>query len=148
MRAMTVRQPWARAIAIGRKNIENRSRNVGYRGEIAIHAALQPATTADWDPRIVNLLGPDPRVGAPTGSIVAVARMVDCHEAVQSLPGGMTCCTPWGDRAYNGKPAFHFVLEDVRGIPRPVRCRGALQIGWKVPAEVEEQVLEQLAAVA
>jgi hypothetical protein len=43
VRALTVRQPWAWAIAKGHKGVENRSRPVSYRGPLAIHAAKQ------WD---------------------------------------------------------------------------------------------------
>ncbi|MET7669386.1 hypothetical protein [Micromonospora luteifusca] len=38
LRAITVKQPWAWAIAHGGKNIENRSRDITYRGRLAIHA--------------------------------------------------------------------------------------------------------------
>jgi hypothetical protein len=43
VRALTVRQPWAWAIARGHKTIENRSWATAYRGPLAIHAA------AKWD---------------------------------------------------------------------------------------------------
>lgn len=41
MRAITVQQPWAWAIAERHKPIENRGQNVTYRGEVAIHAGLK-----------------------------------------------------------------------------------------------------------
>lgn len=43
MRILTVRQPWAWLIVHGGKDIENRTRNIagGYRGPVAIHAALR-----------------------------------------------------------------------------------------------------------
>ncbi|MEU0468957.1 ASCH domain-containing protein [Amycolatopsis sp. NPDC006131] len=41
MKAITVRQPWAWAIAKGYKPIENRTWSTDHRGLIAIHAAAK-----------------------------------------------------------------------------------------------------------
>lgn len=41
MKALTIWQPWATAIAIGAKRIETRSWETHYRGPIAIHAAAR-----------------------------------------------------------------------------------------------------------
>lgn len=139
-----MRQPFARAIAAGLKTVENRRRNVTYRGELAIHAAQRPSLAGDVDPRIVRAFGQSPRLGAPTGAIVAVAELVDCHEAEQPLPVDATCCWPWGDRTYGSGPAFHLVLANVRTPLNPVSCRGALTIGWTVPQDTEELVRIQL----
>lgn len=38
MRAITILQPWATAIAVGAKRIETRGRQIHYRGPMAIHA--------------------------------------------------------------------------------------------------------------
>lgn len=38
-KGISIREPWASAIAFGGKNIENRSRRTHYRGPIAIHAS-------------------------------------------------------------------------------------------------------------
>jgi activating signal cointegrator 1 len=39
MKALTIRQPWARAVATGVKRIETRSWRTHYRGRLLIHAA-------------------------------------------------------------------------------------------------------------
>jgi hypothetical protein len=39
MKALTLWQPWATAIALGLKHYETRTWFVGYRGDLAIHAA-------------------------------------------------------------------------------------------------------------
>lgn len=147
MRSITVRQPWTSAIALGEKTIENRGRNTSLRGEIAIHAGLALDYVGADDPRVIRVLGSEPLADAVTGAIIAVAELIDCHEAETPIPAGATCCWPWGERHNNGR-AFHLVLADVRALPEPVRCRGALPIGWLVPADVEEQVRAQLVGVA
>lgn len=146
MKAITVRPPWARCIAVGAKTIENRGRNVTYRGEIAIHAGKSADMAGDRDPRVIRQLGQDPRVGAAVGAVVAVADLVDCHEAQQVTLGA--CCGPWGDRTYNGQPAFHLVLDNIVMLSRPVYCRGALQVPWTLPGHIEEQVRGRIAEEA
>jgi len=39
LKALSIKQPWAWLIANGYKDVENRSRNTNYRGEILIHAS-------------------------------------------------------------------------------------------------------------
>ncbi|HEY6115268.1 MAG TPA: ASCH domain-containing protein [Candidatus Dormibacteraeota bacterium] len=145
---MTVRQPWASCIASGHKTVENRGRDVHYRGEIAIHAAKTHDPAGDTDHRVLDVRGRDPRLGAPLGAIIAVADLVDCHDAELPRVAGATCCSPWGDRTYNNGLAWHLVLWNIRRLDRPVSCRGALTIGWTVPGDVEEQVRTQLAKEA
>ncbi|MEV1315324.1 hypothetical protein AB0J14_04485 [Micromonospora arborensis] len=145
MKAITVRQPWASCIrheGPEGKRIENRGRPTSHRGQLAIHAGKTPDTLADTDPRITQLFGRDPRVGMPMGAVLAVAQLVDCHQA------SGRCCAPWGEAHYmtGGRilPAFHLVLADVVALPRPIPARGALSVPWKLPEDVSTQVLSQL----
>lgn len=147
MRAITVRPPWSGFIAAGVKTVENRGRNVAYRGEIAIHGGRAVDSGAYNDPRVQEAFDAVTSANAARGAIVAVAELVDCHDAEQPHPADATCCWPWGDRRYGDGPAWHLVLRDVRMVPEPVSCRGALPIGWTVPADVEAQVRAQLAGV-
>jgi hypothetical protein len=144
MIAISVRQPFAWAIAVGAKTIENRSRNVHWRGEVAIHASQAPFPGAGQDSRIMQLLHAGTAQDAPRGAIVAVARLVDCHPAIQNTDLS-TCCEPWGMAVYNDRPAYHLVLADIHRLPDPVPCKGALQVGWVVPPETAVAVRAQLA---
>lgn len=51
MRAITLHQPYASAVALGLKTIETRSWSTAYRGPIVIHAALAagPEQRRNWD---------------------------------------------------------------------------------------------------
>jgi hypothetical protein len=42
MKALTIKNPWAMLIALGVKDIENRTWRTNFRGRIYIHAALKP----------------------------------------------------------------------------------------------------------
>lgn len=44
MKALTIRQPWAELIAIGKKDIENRTWKTNYRGRVLIHASKSACT--------------------------------------------------------------------------------------------------------
>lgn len=91
MKAISLWQPWASAIAVGAKTIETRSWSTPYRGRLAIHAAKH------WDrdsATIVTAFGfrgalaplADPcadfitlHKALPMGAIVAVCDLVDCR---------------------------------------------------------------------
>lgn len=141
MKAITVRQPWAWAIAHAGKDIENRSAGTSYRGPLAIHAGLAFSARGSHDARILasalRLNAPEvDRRALPLGAIIAVAELVDAH------PDGQ-CCRPWGESTYreaggrNRTAVHHLVLEDIRPLAEPVHCRGALGL-WKVPAALVE----------
>jgi hypothetical protein len=87
MLAVSVRQPWAWAIARGHKAVENRDWDTRFRGALAIHASLRvdldssesPAIrAAHWDPD-------DP--AAAIGGIVAVVNLSGVCTA--AMPGSV-----------------------------------------------------------
>lgn len=117
-------QPWAWAIAAGHKRVENRSRPIGYRGELAIHAGkskkwmrgLSLATAllfdkleSDWEKKLVY------------GAIVASARLVACLpvEAIEALNAEEP------DRYPFATGPWCWILEDVVRLETPMPCRGA-----------------------
>lgn len=155
MRAITVRQPWAWAIAAGHKLVENRSAGfpATYRGPLLIHASKAWSKRGGTDPRIKGRwhglrLGSDldavdfrDRLGV----VLALAELTDAHPDTG-------CCRPWGESEYVGsdqqlhRGVLHLLLEDVRRLPEPVPCRGALGL-WTPPADVLAVVSDQLGQV-
>jgi hypothetical protein len=128
VRALTVRQPWAAAIAHGPKRIENRSRPIPAKHlgtTILIHAgqaedvnALPANMTRDW-----------PR---HWGAIIAVAGLISCHQDTG-------CCRPWGF-----PDTWHWQLNNVRAVPHPIHgVRGQLGL-WTVPDDVLAAVQRQV----
>lgn len=155
MRAITVKQPWAWAITYGGKNIENRPWGIHARGPIAIHAgkewdrdgATDLTLRMAWEawskrlpldphsPEAVQLgysgAAGELRKGTlwlDEGAVVAVADLVGSHR-------DSGCCRPWGQP---GK--IHLVLANVRRLPEPVPCRGALG-PWRLPVNVDDPAL-------
>lgn len=113
MRALSVRQPWAWAVARGHQDILNLATNTGYRGPVAIYASLRAdrgscdgprAPGADWD-------SADP--AASVGGIIAVVSLVDvCTVAASGRP--CRC----GEGASAGR--YHWRVEQPQPLKWPV----------------------------
>ena len=79
MKVLTVRQPWAWAIAEGYKTVENRTWSTSYRGPILIHAGTSSASMREGRAYLERL-----RIEAPPaedltyGAVVARVELVDC----------------------------------------------------------------------
>lgn len=131
-RALTVRQPWADAIAHHGKHVENRSwqlptRHAGAR--ILIHAGAADDRSVR-DPQPGSLL--DGTSTAVRSAIIATATLSGCHWAG-------CCCTPWGQPG-----VYHWQLADVQPLPVPVPCKGRLGL-WVPDDELLAAVDAQLA---
>jgi hypothetical protein len=123
LRVLTVRQPWADAIARGGKAIENRTwpapaKHVGTR--ILIHAAAAPDRHAVL-PLEVIAAGGSGVYFDHRSAILAVATLAGCH-----FDAG--CCGMWAMRE-----VFHWQLADVQPLAEPVPAKGAL--GFWTPAD-------------
>ncbi|GAA3591258.1 hypothetical protein [Streptomyces osmaniensis] len=147
VRGLTIKQPWAFAIAEGFKTVENRSRRTNYRGQLLIHAgravdhainivsySRDAAIRFDelggrsnyWDARehIPSQIVSSPPVGLALSGVIAIAQLVGCHQAVDG------CCSPWGF-----PDQWHWELTDVQPLMRAVPRAGALGL-WKPDVEL------------
>jgi hypothetical protein len=167
MRAITVRQPWAWAITHG-KNVENRSRGTSYRGPLLIHAGVTWSDRGAHDRRVLEAClrtWPQP---APEGAVDVLARVglnearyvggdwgrravIAVAELVDSHPDA-GCCRPWGESSYTESGGagrtpvcnvHHLVLANIRPLPQPIPCPGALGL-WRPPDYVIAAVEEAL----
>lgn len=125
VRALTIRQPWAGAIAHQSKRVENRTWGLPakhYGARILIHAAAQPD-------RHAQVYGPHLDVYS---AIVAVATITDCHWSDDG-----TCCGPWGF-----EKAYHWTLTDVAALTQPIPASGRLGI-WTPAPDLARAALAQ-----
>jgi hypothetical protein len=166
VRAITVKNPWAWAIAHAGKNIENRSRPVSYRGLLLIHAGATWSDRGASDERIAAAWGPwhsDGRIPGPCHpcpnpdyfrpGVVAIAQLVDVHLQTLDCLTDPDRCDPWGEQSYLHHNAdgttrmvfdvHHFVLEEIRALPELVPARGRLGL-WRPDADVLDAVLVQV----
>ncbi len=146
MRALTLWQPWAWAMSIGLKRIENRSWEppAWLLGEhFALHASMK------WDrashetlegaliPRAQEPDVPD-RLELVYGAVVATCRLslvVTSADAAEKHAG-------FDQRRWFMGP-YGWVVGDVRQLAAPVSCRGYQGL-WNLPPDVLEKVQAQL----
>lgn len=135
--ALTIKQPWASLIVMGRKDIENRSWPTKFRGSVLIHASKkkdEDELCSFMDLRAARNL---PRLSGsltwgdcPAGGVIGMADIVDCVDSSES---------PWFVGEYG------FVLANARPLPF-FACRGALGF-WKCeyPAALLGETVRPLA---
>jgi len=143
MKALTLTQPWATAVAIGAKRIETRSWSTSYRGPLAIHAAKgfpgwAKRFSCEWlikremkrgSPALAFTAGLAAQM-LPTGVVLATCHLADCipttrvgeiSEEEREL----------GDYAPG---RFAWVLRDIVRLPEPIAAKGALGLWqWDFP---------------
>lgn len=114
MKAISLWQPWATAIAFGQKTVETRSWSTAYRGPLAIHAAKR------FGPEQHHKLAESslPSGNLPLGALVATAILVDVVPTTDLtilLISEMERF--WGDYA---EGRFAWVFKDVKSLNEPV----------------------------
>ena len=127
MKTIRIRQPWAWAILHAGKDIENRTWNTHYRGELLIHASGAPDRKHQGWPKRIRL--PD-LLDLPRGAIVGIVELVDVVEKIRSK---------WFSGPYG------LVLTNPRPLSKPIPCKGALKL-WEAPPEVWRAIRRQLRA--
>lgn len=86
MKALSIRQPWASMVTIGKKTVETRSWRTSYRGRLLIQSATKP----DWDAfHAIDTL-PDIE-NYPMGHALALVDLVDCRPMTLDDEKGALC---------------------------------------------------------
>ena len=144
MKAITVWQPWAGALAAGIKEKETRSWPIKYSGPIAIHAAMK-AIQHTWSdlymsdearevicrrlglPEIID--GP---AAFPMGCILATAELVDC---IRITPEYIATLTPDELALGDYTPGrYAWKLANVKKLPEPIPAKGRQGLwNWEPP---------------
>lgn len=123
MKALTVMQPWAWAIANGLKTIENRSKPTKHRGPLLIHAGLGLSYMHLFDNRLEEWGVTFPPLEALSfGYLMAVVDLVDCKPLAE-VEGERFAVGPWC-----------WILANARPLPL-VRAVGKLGL-WNYEGEL------------
>ena len=121
MRAISLWQPWATAIAVKSKRVETRSWQTNYVGMLAIHAAKRWTRDEQEFAAMQIEAGHLPAI-IPLGKIVAIARLDGCRrtEDVEHQLGDV-------ERSFgNYAPGrWAWFLSDIRAIVEPIPFKGA-----------------------
>lgn len=120
-RVLSIKAPYAWAIATGRKKVENRDWSTPYRGLIYIHAnSTSCSDDVRWLEKTFRLKVPDSLV---KGAIVATAELVDVIEKDRAARFGRWFVGHYG-----------WVLKDVQQLRRPVPVNGQQGLYRATPA--------------
>jgi len=112
-RILSLKQPWAWAVAAGKKTIENRTWSTPYRGTVYIHASSKLDRAAiDW---LRDQAQATPPAEFVHGAVIAVVEIVD----VLTQPDA-AAFAPWFFGPYG------FVLANIRPLRTPVPEKGRL----------------------
>jgi hypothetical protein len=143
VKAISLWQPWASAIAIGAKQIETRSWWTPHRGRLAIHAAKRDTpelheffTWKCCDP--LRQAGYQRFTDLPFGAIIATCRLVECLSTTD-----VDCLTEQ-ERAFGdySPGRYAWVLADIERLEQPVPCRGFQSLfDWPAPRLQPESTL-------
>lgn len=127
MKALTVRQPWALAIILDGKDVENRSRPTKYRGQLYIHAGK------DWADEGANtvfrIAGVHYSIGSLIqGMVIGTVDVIDCHHANECKDWAETgsACSEWALA-----DQWHWVLSNPRPLATPFPEKGKLGL-WNL----------------
>jgi len=127
MRALTLTQPWASAVAVGIKRVETRSWATAYRGPLAIHAAKTMPKAAKEFYQEQWSLGRRLPSPLPLSAVVAVAELVGIETTEDAAPFLSRTELEFGNY---GPLRFAWFLENVEALETPVPARGALGL-WE-----------------
>lgn len=112
-RALTVRPPWAQAIMLLGKDVENRKWLTNYRGRLYIHAGLKTDKSVPPELCHEHALWKPHSLWDVAGAVIGYVELVDCITDSDS---------EWAEAGL-----YHWVLRDPQRFkPRPMR--GALGI--------------------
>lgn len=134
--ALTVRQPWAYAIAAGVKDVENRTWSTSHRGWLAIHASSTLADAAEHAhcARLLAAAG----LSAPATAQLATSAVVAVVFVEDVLPPNEPLASPWAQPR-----CFHWRLRDARPLTTPVPCAGHPQV-WQLSDDLIAAIDAQL----
>lgn len=140
VRAISVRQPWACAIARGHQPVINQDEPTTHRGPVLVYAGLRVDLTSVTSP-LIRGVGWDPHDPLATmGAVIAMAELTSVCSA--AADGGPCDCGPWAMPGHH-----HWRLDSPRPLPRPIVALGRPGL-WEPPATLVADVHAMLAQTA
>jgi hypothetical protein len=121
VKALSIKQPWACAIAGGSKSIEVRSWATAHRGELLICASASPKNVFVFNPKNKT------RDLLPAGCFVGIVELVDCRRMKKADEDAAMCDYEDG--------AYAWVLDNPQYV-RPDKVTGRLGL-FEVPEATE-----------
>ncbi len=136
LKALTVCQPWAWAIAEGHKRVENRTWATRYRGPLAIHAGKSEKWMAHGLDQIEQALGIRPHEETLAfGAVICVVDLVACHTLDYAIRH-----YPWIKFHPFADGPFCWILQHPKRLLEPLPATGRQGLwNWMAPDEITPQ---------
>lgn len=145
MKALTLYQPWATAMAIGLKTIETRDWSTKYRGPVIIHSAQKATREMDHDftarlhasredRAVFALAGYHFFADLPFGQSLAVAELIDCVPVEQVQVRYPVLFEGWSESRWGDYSAgrYAWIFNNLRRFERPRHVSGSQGLWeWK-----------------
>ncbi len=117
-KALSIWEPWATLIVMGKKDVENRVWQTSYRGPLLIHAGKNTAyfeEDATWIRETLGIPVP-PRSQLNLGCVIGYVELVDC------------VYSELGDGRWGQPGCYHWHLKNARSLDTPIPARGFQRI--------------------
>jgi hypothetical protein len=121
IKALSIHEPWASAIALGHKCYETRDWKTNYRGLLAIHAAKKRFNSKQYNPTFVKQLAYDNLLTYRYGELVCLVDLVDCIP-VENIRNTLSAKELAYGNYDDGR--FAFEMELVQSINTNMQVRG------------------------
>ena len=148
MKVLTLWQPWATLMAIGKKRNDTRSWSTKYRGPVAIHAARYTmeeeliACNSFYRNALEHLITPQ-TPGLRQGAILCIVNLIDVVPTVTFTPETLT---PEEKEFGDYSPGrFAWITEMLVVLDEPIPCCGHQGL-WTPGPALEEQLRGLLTA--
>lgn len=138
-KVITVKQPFASLIVLGKKTIEMRSQKLNYRGPMAIHAGISTIDLilADDEPLIRRALNKLKLKAEdlPLGAIIGEVHIADCV-TLESIQRTDLVKHAFLEQSYKGSlEGYAWQLSEAKIYEEPIPARGKLGI-WYYDSDV------------
>lgn len=133
MKALSLRQPYAELIVLGRKTIELRTWKTKHRGTFLVHASKYKPTVRDCE-----YFGLD-RDKLSYGAIIGTAEILDVKEYLNSEQWHSDVKKHLAGEEYGGSTKG-FILKNAERLAHPVPYKGQLQF-FDVPVDAYQQCM-------
>lgn len=129
LKSLAIRQPWAWAVCIGAKDIENRTWVTEYRGPLVIQAS---AAKQDVNAFVKGSKGKLKTDDMTFGALIGFAELVDVVPLCKSLEDNLWATGP-----------YCWVLANARPLDEPIPYKGALHL-FELPDGISDNIRQQL----
>ena len=140
LRALSLWQPWASAMASGVKQMETRSWPTSYRGDLVICSAKRKPKPEEMPADVPFKFA----VALPYGYALCVVELYDCHtvEWIVRQRGFTEAERDWGDYT-PGIGRYAWLTRNCRRLQNPVPIVGRQGL-WTLPPETLAMIQENL----